>query len=309
LSGAAFVGEARFDRNDLPVNRLFTVPETMLSLKTISGAPTRLGPTIAMCRFLAYRGQPAFLADLVCAPARSLVHQSLHAAEAKTETNGDGFGVGWYGERPEPGLYREVRPAWSDENLRSLCEQVRSRLFFAHVRASTGTSTTRANCHPFVHGRHLFMHNGQIGGYPRLKRRLEALIPDELYDRRVGTTDSEAIFLLALAQGLEDDPVSAMARTLKLIRGLMNDAGIDEALRFTAAFTDGESLFAYRWACDGQPPTLYFREAEGGLLVVSEPIDDKARGWREVPKGCSLVARGDTVSVQCLNEAMDRLAA
>ena len=262
-----------------------------------------------MCRFLAYRGEPAFLADLVCAPARSLVHQSLHAAEAKTETNGDGFGVGWYGERPEPGLYREVRPAWSDENLRSLCEQVRSRLFFAHVRASTGTSTTRANCHPFVHGRHLFMHNGQIGGYPRLKRRLEALIPDELYDRRVGTTDSEAIFLLALAHGLEDDPVAAMARTLKMIRGLMNDAGIDEALRFTAAFTDGESLFAYRWACDGQPPTLYFREAEGGLLVVSEPIDDKARGWREVPKGCSLVARGDTVTVQCLNEAMDRLAA
>jgi predicted glutamine amidotransferase len=186
---------------------------------------------------------------------------------------------------------------------------VRSRLFFAHVRASTGTSTTRANCHPFVHGRHLFMHNGQIGGYPRLKRRLEALIPDELYDRRVGTTDSEAIFLLALAHGLEDDPVAAMARTLKMIRGLMNDAGIDEALRFTAAFTDGESLFAYRWACDGQPPTLYFREAEGGLLVVSEPIDDKARGWREVPKGCSLVARGDTVTVQCLNEAMDRLAA
>ena len=72
-----------------------------------------------MCRFLAYRGKPVFLADLVCAPRHSLVHQSLHAAEAKTETNGDGFGIGWYGERPEPGLYREIRPAWSDENLRS----------------------------------------------------------------------------------------------------------------------------------------------------------------------------------------------
>ncbi|MET0745699.1 MAG: class II glutamine amidotransferase [Microvirga sp.] len=262
-----------------------------------------------MCRFLAYRGEPAFLTDLVCAPARSLVHQSLHAAEAKTETNGDGFGIGWYGERPEPGLYREVRPAWSDENLRSLCEQVRSGLFFAHVRASTGTSITRANCHPFAHGRHLFMHNGQIGGYRQIKRRLEALIPDELYERRVGTTDSEAIFLLALAQGLAEEPVPAMARTLKLIRGLMSEAGIGEALRFTAAYTDGESLFAYRWACDGQPPTLYFREAEGGLLVVSEPIDDKARGWREVPKGCSLVARGGTVTVECLNEAIGRLAA
>jgi predicted glutamine amidotransferase len=263
-----------------------------------------------MCRFLAYRGEPIFLADLVCAPAHSLVHQSLHAVEAKTGTNGDGFGIGWYGERPEPGIYREVRPAWSDENLRSLCDQVRSSLFFAHVRASTGTSTTRANCHPFAHGRHLFMHNGQIGGYGRIKRRIEALIPDELYERRLGTTDSEAIFLAALANGLKDEPIAALARTLKQVRGLMTEAGIAEPLRFTAAVTDGESLWACRWACDGRPPTLYYREEKGGLLVVSEPIDGKNRGWREVPKGCTLVARADgRTEVQCLNEAMSRVAA
>ena len=135
-----------------------------------------------MCRFLAYSGEPVFLSDLVCAPTHSLVHQSLHADEGKTETNGDGFGIGWYGERPEPGVYRDISPAWSDENLVNLCGQVRARTFFAHVRAATGTATARANCHPFAHGRHLFMHNGQIGGYCRIKRRLEALIPDDLYD-------------------------------------------------------------------------------------------------------------------------------
>jgi glutamine amidotransferase len=263
-----------------------------------------------MCRFLAYRGDPVFLADLVCAPAHSLVHQSMHAAEAKTETNGDGFGIGWYGERGEPGLYREIRPAWSDENLMSLADQVRSRLFFAHVRASTGTSTTRANCHPFKAGRHLFMHNGQIGGYARIKRRIEALIPDELYDARLGSTDSEAIFLVALANGLERDPVDAMARTLDTIRGMMREAGIDEALRFTAAVTDGEALHAYRWACDGKPPSLYYRETASGLIVVSEPIDAERAGWREVPKGCTLVARpGEPVAVRCLDEAMAGLAA
>lgn len=263
-----------------------------------------------MCRFLAYRGDPIFLSELVCAPSHSLVHQSLHAVEAKTGTNGDGFGIGWYGERPEPGLYREVRPAWSDENLRSLCDQVRSGLFFAHVRASTGTSTTRANCHPFAHDRHLFMHNGQIGGYSRIKRRLEAMIPDELYDTRLGTTDSEAIFLLALANGLSTEPVAAMARTLKTVRGLMDETGATEPFKFTAVYTDGESLFAYRWSCDANPPTLYFRESGSDLLVVSEPIDDKAKGWREVPKGCSLIARaGEVVAVECLNEAMGRLAA
>src|SRR5918997_527044 len=201
-----------------------------------------------MCRFLAYSGEPVFLSSLVSAPAHSLVHQSLHAAEAKTGTNGDGFGIGWYGERKEPGLYREVRPAWSDENLRSLCEQVRSRVFFAHVRASTGTASTRANCHPFAHGRYLFMHNGQIGGYARLKRRIEAMIPDEFYDARLGTTDSEAIFLAALAQGLAEDPLGAMARTLKAVRGLMAEAGVGETLCFTAALTGRGDLFRLSWA-------------------------------------------------------------
>lgn len=263
-----------------------------------------------MCRFLAYRGEPILMSQLVCAPAHSLVHQSLHACEAKTETNGDGFGLGWYGERPEPGQYREIRPAWSDENLRSLCDQVRSGLFFAHVRASTGTSTTRANCHPFAHGRHLFMHNGQVGGYGRIKRRIEAMIPDELYDRRLGTTDSEAIFLVALANGLAESPIPAMARTLKAVRDLMREAGIAEPLRFTAALTDGESLHAYRWACDGRPPSLYYRETDQGLVVVSEPIDDRAQGWREVPRGCTLVARpGAKAVVECLDEAMARVAA
>ena len=277
-------------------------------VKGASQAPH--GGSDIMCRFLAYRGQPIFLSDLVCAPTRSLVHQSLHAEEAKTGTNGDGFGIGWYGERPEPGLYREIRPAWSDENLKSLCSQVRSRMFFAHVRASTGTSTTRANCHPFAHERHLFMHNGQVGGYGRIKRRIEAMIPDDLYDARLGTTDSEAIFLAALAIGLADEPVSAIARILKQVRGLMNAANIDEPLRFTAAYTDGENFFAYRWACDARPPTLYFRETDGNLLVVSEPIDDRSSGWQEVPKGCVLAARaGQKVQIECLNEAISRLAA
>ncbi len=263
-----------------------------------------------MCRFLAYHGDPVYLDELVCAPTHSLVHQSLHAAEAQTETTGDGFGIGWYGDRPEPGLYRDVRPAWSDENLRSLSRQIRARTFFAHVRASTGTATTRANCHPFAHGRHLFMHNGQIGGYPRIRRRLEAMIPDGLYEARQGTTDSEALFLLALAHGLDRDPVAAMAASVSAARGLMREAGIDEPLRFTAVLTDGESLTAYRWACDGRPPSLYWRETGTGLAVVSEPIDGLRTGWSEVPKGGTLLARpGQPVRVAGPEETGLRAAA
>jgi glutamine amidotransferase len=251
-----------------------------------------------MCRFLCYRGDAILLEALVAAPAHSLIDQSLHAREGKTATNGDGFGVGWYGERQEPGLYREVHPAWSDENLRSICAQVRSRLFFAHIRAATGTATTRANCHPFSAGRFMFMHNGQVGGWGALRRRVEAMIPDALYDMRQGSTDSEAILLVAMADGLKEDPAAAIGRTLGRLYAMMQEGGVTAALRFTAALTDGASIWAFRWASDDRPPSLYWREDARGLIVVSEPIDTETAYWQAIPAGHYVVAEpGEPVRV------------
>jgi glutamine amidotransferase len=244
-----------------------------------------------MCRWVAYRGEPIYMEEVVTKPCHSLIHQSLAATEAKTGTNGDGFGIGWYGERERPGAYRELRPAWSDENLRAICEQVRSSLFFAHVRASTGTATARSNCHPFIDGAYMFMHNGQVGCWPALRRRIEAMIPDAAYANRVGTTDSEAIFLSAMARGAAADPIGAMAATLSEITSMMEDCGSCEPLRFTAALTDGRDIHAFRWASDNKAPTLYWSEASGRLLIVSEPIDDTRDHWRLVPQGCVLAAR------------------
>lgn len=251
-----------------------------------------------MCRFLAYQGEPVLLESVVCTPCHSLIHQSMQAHEAKTSTNGDGFGLGWYGERREPGVYRDLRPAWSDENLLSICAQVRSKLFFAHVRAATGTATARANCHPFSLGDCLFMHNGQIGGYAKVRRQIEAMLPDEFYAARGGTTDSEAIFLAAMARGAKEDAAGALHSVLTDIRAMTNAAGITEALRFAAAFTNGETLWAFRWACDEKAPTLYWREDANGLHVVSEPWDELRESWNAIPQGSVLVAeKGKTPRV------------
>ena len=126
-----------------------------------------------MCRWIAYRGRTTALEHYVTEPSHSLISQSIHALESTASVNGDGFGLGWYGHHPEPGLYREVRPAWSDENLRYLCRHLQSHLFFAHVRAATGTPITRPNCHPFASGKWMFMHNGFIGSWSRLRRKVE----------------------------------------------------------------------------------------------------------------------------------------
>lgn len=262
-----------------------------------------------MCRFLAYSGVPVFLEDFVASPCHSLIHQSLHAEEAKTGTNGDGFGVGWYGEKAEPGQYREIRPAWSDENLLSISKQVRSHLFFAHVRAATGTATTRANCHPFVHGRHLFMHNGQVGGYALIRRRLEALIPDSLYGARVGTTDSEAIFLLALShmeQGLA--PSEALAAALNDALLLMQAAGVQEPLRCAAALADGETIHAIRWSSDARPPTLYVCNRGDSVVVASEPVDAARDCWQAVPPNALVTVRSGSASVSVFEVGLKQAA-
>ncbi len=249
-----------------------------------------------MCRWLAYTGAPVFLEDLICKPVHSLVDQSLCATEAKSPTNGDGFGIGWYGERPQPGLYREVLPAWNDPNLRSLAHQIRAGLFFAHVRASTGTGSSRPNCHPFAHGRWLFMHNGQIGGYQRLRRPLESLIPDRYYDHREGTTDSEVLFFLLFANGLEEDPVGALSRSLAQVQDVMAEHGVTEPLRFTAALSDGRSIYAVRHASDQAPPSLYWRESDCGegraVSIVSEPLE-QPETWEAVPADRVLVVGPD----------------
>ncbi len=243
-----------------------------------------------MCRFLAYLGEPVFLDEIITKPCHSLIHQSLHACEAKTVTNGDGFGLGWYGNRKNPGLYRELRPAWSDENLAALCEQVQSHAFFAHIRAATGTATNRVNCHPFIYGQQMFMHNGQVGCYATLKRKLENLIPDELYMERGGTTDSEALFLVALANGGTQNPLAAIEKTLAQIVTMMEECGVCEPLRFAAAWSDGKTLHAFRWASDNKAPTLYWKEFDGNLMVASEPVDENNSDWQLIPQGHCLIA-------------------
>ena len=53
-----------------------------------------------MCRWLAYSGSPLALDTFLLEPEHSLIDQSLHARMGVTTTNGDGFGVGWYGDGP-----------------------------------------------------------------------------------------------------------------------------------------------------------------------------------------------------------------
>ncbi len=265
-----------------------------------------------MCRWLAYGGPLLPLQELLFKPKNSLIRQSLSATRGMVPTNGDGFGVGWYGEHASPGIFRDTLPAWNDANLRSLAEQISARLFFAHVRASTGSSTSRENCHPFRRGKFLFMHNGAIGGFVRIRRAIERLIPDDIYRDRIGTTDSEAFFLLACGNGLEDDVPGAMQRTVRQVLGVMDEAGVTEPFHMASAVSDGKSIYALRYSNDARSPSLYyatgskietrdaavhFAPGDEAVLVLSEPLDEAKDGWIEIPEAHMLQAAGGATRI------------
>jgi glutamine amidotransferase len=119
---------------------------------------------------------------------------------------------------------------------------------------------------------------------------VENLIPDELYPSRIGTTDSEAVFLAMMGAGLEADPLAAAETTLRRICALVNEDGHRDRLRFTSALTNGRDLYAFRFAENDTANTLYFREESGDVVVVSEPLD-RTGTWIAVPPNHVLVAR------------------
>ena len=254
-----------------------------------------------MCRWLAYSGSPIRLEELLVKRDRSLIDQSLHSRQGATTTNGDGFGVGWYdGETPR--LYRSVHPAWNDRNLRELAAGVSSHLFFAHIRASTGTAIQETNTHPFRYGRWLWMHNGLIREFSRVRRELVLAVDDSLFTSIEGTTDSETMFYLALTFGLESDPVGAVERMVGFVEETGRRYGVELPINMTIATTDGRFVYAFRYSSEGESRSLYFSTRMDALqamypesaelaalsdetrVVVSEPLGDLAGAWNEVPE-------------------------
>ncbi len=265
-----------------------------------------------MCRWLAYTGSPVLIEDLLYKPAHSLIVQSMSATLGAEPTNGDGFGIGWYGDRPTPGVFRSTEPAWNDRNLAELSAHISSPCVLAHVRASTGSPVQQTNCHPFRHGRWLWMHNGLVHGFHTAKRELALAVDPSLFADIEGTTDSELFFYLALTFGLEDDPVGAVARAVGLIEETGRRHGEDFPIQMTVATTDGETLYAFRYSSEGRSRSLFHSTDISALraqypdnpllrelsaharLVVSEPLGDLRGAWREVPEStCVTIRNGE----------------
>lgn len=268
-----------------------------------------------MCRFVAYHGPPIRLGELLYEPEHSLIHQSVHAHERQEPLNGDGWGVGWYDRRvsDEPGLYRTLHPAWSDDNMRHVAPVIQTPTFLAHVRAaSPGLPVQQLNCHPFPGGRSvngangakkevgaveqgrrrlLFMHNGAFGAYRKVIRKLQSELEDDVFFGIRGSTDSEHVFaafqqlLGDRAADLSADTLAkATVETLAYIDALKWEVG-EESASTQANFcvSDGENLVAtrYRHPADQPAQSLYVATArafhcDDGAFRSEAPGEDGA---------------------------------
>jgi glutamine amidotransferase len=260
---------------------------------------------------MAWRGQPVLIEELLIKPNHGLIDQSLHSRLGAETTNGDGFGVGWYGSGEGPGLYRSISPAWNDPNLRHLASHIESPLFLAHVRATSGSPVQETNCHPYLHGNWLFVHNGLINQFPTIRRELMLAVDPELFPEIQGSTDSELLLHLALTHGLEEDPLAALEHAIGFVEETAGRNGIERAVQASIGVSDGERLWAVRYSTEGKSRTLFAsadaqaikelhpenprlqRIRDEDRLVVSEPFADLPGVWHEIPESTALIVHPD----------------
>lgn len=272
-----------------------------------------------MCRLVAYLGHEVLLQNVLVDPVNSLVKQSMNARESEYPTNGDGFGVGWYAPEIDeiPGLFTSVAPAWNDRNLLNVASKIESPCFFGHVRAASMGGVTPYNCHPFVHGRWMFMHNGGIENFIQIKRHLRHLLDDDIYNWIQGETDSEHIFALFLqmAKGrdlVEFDAVAQLTHDVfKQLLELVARYGTPGPSYLNICITDGTRILATRYCSDKRcnPESMHYAignryalkdkhyrllkksGAPQCVLISSEMLNDFSRDWKDIPPNHLLMVK------------------
>ena len=288
-----------------------------------------------MCRFVASIGPSILADDLLYKPKFSLVTaQTMNAGEMSVSVNGDGFGIGFYAPEldNEPCVFRSIRPAWSDGNLKNLAKKIHSPCMFAHVRAaSPGIPVEELNSHPFSCGKLMFMHNGVLGGYKQIRRKLLRSLNDVAYDAIQGSTDSEhmfGLFLNHIADPYGNVTCEQMVQAMKGMFADLDDLLMESAVRqhsyLNLAVTNGTCLIAVRYTTNPnvQPASLYYmfgREYKcledqcgmepsygkpSAIVVASEPFTARRSDWMKVERNSMMVV-DETMRINFHNIEMD----
>ncbi|HTN23450.1 MAG TPA: class II glutamine amidotransferase [Solirubrobacteraceae bacterium] len=285
-----------------------------------------------MCRVLGYLGEPVSLESILYDTDSALVRQSYSPRMMDAFLNLAGFGMAAWDDRSvreeEPFTYRVSTLPTYDANLRSMCRKLAPTCLLAHVRGvtwSSGDVISEQNLHPFrFPGAGLVMaHNGHLRSFGAMRYDLLDHLPSGLSRHIAGTTDSEWIYALLLAQ-LGDraadpdaaDLVEATRAVLQILRDARARHGIDTSSPINLFMATRQCLVAtrfvmdYGWYPDDDPllevdlPYVslwytagrsYVDDGDGwqmvssdgrpqSLLIASEPLTADTSTWLEVPE-------------------------
>ena len=255
-----------------------------------------------MCRLVAYLGAPVTPAHLVFDGSHSLYEQSWAPQELLSGTiNADGYGVVWYAEG-RPARLAELRPIWYDTDLRTTLSSLSSSCVLAGLRNVTpGTPLDRSGVPPLVFDKWSFVLNGFVPEFrSRHMRALRAELPDDLYSELRGCSDSETLFLLAVAavRGGATLP-EALQRAAKAV---YDRVGRETEAQMNMVLCDGNRIAAVRSGTVLETNSLYVAKrppfAPNGIVLASERLDPGAvweavdgHSWIEI--GPDLEVRGE----------------
>ena len=145
----------------------------------------------------------------------------------------------------------------------------------------------------------MFMHNGDVSGFSKIRRGLQADLRDDLFDHMSGTTDSELLFLLILNQlpdcHTQQDPTTLQQAVMKAFcRVIRANEGAPNSLN--VAFTDGETVIAtrYRNSDHEEPPACTFTSVRCPASrrgISTTEIWGASRPWRRT-RGCTISSVG-----------------
>jgi glutamine amidotransferase len=260
-----------------------------------------------MCPWLAWHGQPVLIEELLFNTALGSAN-SLRPRGVRDSTS-DGFGIGWYaGGRAD--VFRSVAPSLDDPEIRALAARIESPLFMAHARLGPGQRVRETDCHPFSHGDWLFVHSGSTAGFDEFRDELVALIGPSRAAEIHGSTDSEVLFHLALAMGLDDDPVAALEGAVGAFEEVGRRNGVEHPVHATIGLSNGAGLWVVRYSTWGSSPSVFVsadvqaarmlypgnarlqRLRDDDHIVAFRPFADMPGAWDELTEGTMLVIAG-----------------
>ncbi|DBB02245.1 TPA: hypothetical protein ACH3X3_011267 [Trebouxia sp. C0006] len=136
------------------------------------------------------------------------------------------------------------------------------------------------NCHPFQFSRYLWMHNGVIGGFMKIRRALLSTLADAAYDTVSSFHSDSAISFSIFLNHLPDlnsqqTPqvlLQAMEATIATITKCQQEAGVTEVSLLNFVVSDGINMIATRYVSHDSesPASLYYAEGSAFQRELQE---------------------------------------